>query len=1001
MKCLKCARELPEPAQRCPSCGETVTELSVRGPRPPEGGVLPERRVEEWRPGRNRVERWASGELNHYEVLELEMDAPDEELERRMKILEERLDEWQRHQDARLQVLAVEGIERLYQMREALRDRERYNRELEEREHQRVVQEVRRRVEEYVNDGVLQWYEWMTLRKEALSKGVSEEELEGILQEQEGRGVLTGITVAGQKVRTLEELKEVCDGKVSELVEVIWNEEIERWLERAIGREGLAGEVNVVRKRYEENRLLGAQVFLWAIGEKGLVLNGQKVESIGQWIGGVYDGGLEEASVEALKDGRLEEWLMRVMNREDLAQIAARERGNGRKGLWKLIWQTGERAPSSEAAYRATGKLVKEEPDFWEGHYQHARHCRAVGRLQEMRQHLRQAIEGDRSYLARVTSDPEFEEVRDELGRLLQQINCELWIREVVQVAAINLEVLTNEDRVRILREAERRGIDRSTAQEIIRKILPELEIDPAELVFGVLKRGARRSLSMRVRNIGGGQLKGVIKTGSGWVRVIPDRLDPAKREQIVEVNVDTSGLRSGLNSTMVILETSGGIRSVPVNVTVKPPRSLALLTALGVSLLIALAVAFIQEQTSNEPNNGPNNPLNNSPRVEELQADKTTVRPGEQVTLIARATDPDGDDLVFEWQSSVGQIIGTGPSVTLDTSGLNPSSTPSITVRLKVRDKKGESDSRSIDINLMRPDGLFLRVRLDAPQRAKPGDNVTLTAHVEGAEGHRLSYQWASSEGQISGSGRTVTLRIPITITSGTIQVSVTVSDERGVHITANRTISILLPQVIPPQPPQPPNRPPVIGSISPSNGTRVPKGQTVHLSAYATDPDGDQLICRWFLEDNLIASTCAFDFETSRVDALASARPVRFDLIVDDGRGGRTRGSVTIIVEPPPAIRFSVLHFHDHSNPANSCRGYLEISGGRVRYITTGGITRHDFPWTSIQGCGLSGFRVGNFGIFYVNLPGGQGGNFGHDDGYGNPQPPGRVVQALGCNN
>ncbi|MEM4202606.1 MAG: hypothetical protein QXS54_00915 [Candidatus Methanomethylicaceae archaeon] len=1088
MKCLKCAYELPEHAQRCPSCGETVTELSVT--QPIQGGALLELKVKvpEWTPKKRLVEKWASGELDHYEVLELEMDAPDEEVKRRMGVLEERLEEWQRHQDANLQRLAAEGIRRLYEMKEALKDRESresYNRELEERKHQKVVEEVRGRVEEYVKDGVLQWYEWMALREWALSMGVSEEELERILQEQEEKGVLTGITVAGQRVRTLEKLKEVCDGKVSELVEVIWNEvirngKIERWLEKAIDRKDLADEVKRVRDRYEENRPLGAQVFLWALGERGLVLNGQKVESVGQWVGGVYDGGLEEASVEALRDGRLEEWLRGVMSQEELAAIAAQERSNERKGLWRLIWQTGKRAPSSEAAYRATRKLVQKEPDFWEGHYQHARHCRAVGQLREMWQHLRQAIEGDRSYLEKAEVDPEFEQVRDELRKFLQQIKCDLWMVEVVR-PALNREVLTGEERARILREAEQRGIDLSTAQEIIRKIVPELEIDPADLVFGVLKRGARQSLFMRVSNIGGGQLQGVIKTGSGWVRVMPDRLDPAKREQIVEVHVDTSGLRSGLHSAMLIFETSGGVRSVPVNVTVKPPRSLALLTALGVGSLIALAVPFIREQTSN---------FNNPPRVEELQVDKLVVRPGEQVMLIARATDPDGDELMFEWQPSAGQIMGTGPSVTLDTSGLNPVSTPSITVKLMVRDKEGESDSRSIDIKLMRPDGPFPRVRLDAPQQARPGDDVTLTARVGGAENHRLSYQWTSSEGQISGSGRTVTLRIPTTITSNVIQVSVTVSDERGVLITADRTISILLkergengqpviqrvdaqPLVVhrgdavhvsvsatdPDRDPliyrctasegsilghgptftldtssvdtsagprrvritatvsdgqvwSPPrevwitvtprsNRPPVISSISPSNGTTVPRGQTVHLSAHATDPDDDPLTCMWFLEGSPIGSTCAINFETSRVDVSAGAHPVRFDLIVDDGRGGRALGSVTIIVEPPPATRFSVLHFHDHSNPANSCRGYLEISGGRVRYITTGGVTRHDFPWTSVQGCGLSGFRVGSFGVFYINLRGGQGGNFGHDDGYGNPRPPGRVIQALGCNN
>jgi len=129
-------------------------------------------------------------------------------------------------------------------------------------------------------------------------------------------------------------------------------------------------------------------------------------------------------------------------------------------------------------------------------------------------------------------------------------------------------------------------------------------------------------------------------------------------------------------------------------------------------------------------------------------------------------------------------------------------------------------------------------------------------------------------------------------------------------------------------------------------------------------------------------------------------TSRPVRIDLTVDDGRGGRdSKRSDTIIVEPPPS-RFLVIHFHNRRDLADSCIGYLEISGGRARYTATGGNERHDFPWAEIHGCGRSNYPIGNFRPFYVNLRSGQGYTFGRTDGYGNPLDPRDVLQPLGCN-
>jgi outer membrane protein OmpA-like peptidoglycan-associated protein len=52
---------------------------------------------------------------------------------------------------------------------------------------------------------------------------------------------------------------------------------------------------------------------------------------------------------------------------------------------------------------------------------------------------------------------------------------------------------------------------------------------------------------------------------------------------------------------------------------------------------------------------------------------DRTTVIVGERPQITANVNDPSGTALGYKWQSNGGQILGTGSTVQLDTSGLAP----------------------------------------------------------------------------------------------------------------------------------------------------------------------------------------------------------------------------------------------------------------------------------------------------------------------------------------
>jgi hypothetical protein len=94
---------------------------------------------------------------------------------------------------------------------------------------------------------------------------------------------------------------------------------------------------------------------------------------------------------------------------------------------------------------------------------------------------------------------------------------------------------------------------------------------------------------------------------------------------------------------------------------------------------------------------------LNNPPILVVLQPDRSIVEVGEPVKLEAIATDPNNDKLIYEWDSSKGNIEGGGPSITLTTVGIDPKhDSDRVIVTLTVRDGRGASASGKAIINVL-----------------------------------------------------------------------------------------------------------------------------------------------------------------------------------------------------------------------------------------------------------------------------------------------------------
>jgi len=93
--------------------------------------------------------------------------------------------------------------------------------------------------------------------------------------------------------------------------------------------------------------------------------------------------------------------------------------------------------------------------------------------------------------------------------------------------------------------------------------------------------------------------------------------------------------------------------------------------------------------------------PRPNRPPVMTCSADRTSVLIGERVNITAVASDPDGDPLTYSWRTNGGQIVGSGASVVLDTSGL---AAGRYTVTGRVDDGRGGAADCSASVDVQAP---------------------------------------------------------------------------------------------------------------------------------------------------------------------------------------------------------------------------------------------------------------------------------------------------------
>ncbi len=122
-----------------------------------------------------------------------------------------------------------------------------------------------------------------------------------------------------------------------------------------------------------------------------------------------------------------------------------------------------------------------------------------------------------------------------------------------------------------------------------------------------------------------------------------------------------------------------------------------------------------------------------------------------EPLGVKAEAADSREHDLAYAWSVNGGRIVGDGPEVGIDVSGVNPGV---YSVAAAVQDAYEHSASCVAHFQVVRPADILTMSCASEPPVVAPGEEAAITAEATDSLGHSLRYYWFSNAGRLQGQG-------------------------------------------------------------------------------------------------------------------------------------------------------------------------------------------------------------------------------------------------------
>jgi hypothetical protein len=184
-------------------------------------------------------------------------------------------------------------------------------------------------------------------------------------------------------------------------------------------------------------------------------------------------------------------------------------------------------------------------------------------------------------------------------------------------------------------------------------------------------------------------------------------------------------------------------------------------------------------------------------PVITSLVAAADWITPSGSVQLTCNATDPDGDELTYEWTATAGNISGTGAVV----NWTAPQEVGIYDVTVVVKDSHGDSVMDSLHISVATEQPPLIEALSVTAEHCylKPIPSGYYVGKEQKYEiecivsntSMELSYEWSCTGGELSGEGSLITWTAPNTVVE--VTVTVVVSDIAGNSFSKNIILSVV----------------------------------------------------------------------------------------------------------------------------------------------------------------------------------------------------------------
>jgi hypothetical protein len=160
-------------------------------------------------------------------------------------------------------------------------------------------------------------------------------------------------------------------------------------------------------------------------------------------------------------------------------------------------------------------------------------------------------------------------------------------------------------------------------------------------------------------------------------------------------------------------------------------------------------------------------------------------------VTLVANASDPDNDQLLYTWSVTGGRLSGEGRQVTWDLSGV---AFGTYTATVEVNDGNQHTATGSTTVTVAEcpdckvPPPPCPQVAVSCPNEVDAGQPITFTASVTGEGAPSPTYNWSVSAGTISSGQGTSTITVDTNGVAQSVTATVTIG---GLDPSCNATNS------------------------------------------------------------------------------------------------------------------------------------------------------------------------------------------------------------------